>query len=302
MTDIQVKCFLALAEHLNFTQAARDLCISQSTLSMHISALEKNLALTLFIRTKRKVELSPEGEILYPVLKNVNEALEAAVTEARNLHKSHANILRIGYVNGMSTDKILVPILSDYRKKHSDIKVELMRGNNNWLIEALLSHKLDVVFSHEQSLLMNPGLTGTLVFESPLCIVCAQGRFETDADISALIKNALQKETFFMLSKDTNTIDKMYLRMFCEKYGIEMPEIKEVNSVEAQIFNVEMGNGICLADYASSICEDIRFDFRPVSGITSRCSAISRRNNPNPMVKEFMSFNAERQKEIKEDI
>ena len=83
MTDIQVKCFLALAEHLNFTQAARDLCISQSTLSMHISALEKNLALTLFIRTKRKVELSPEGEILYPVLKNVNEALEAAVTEAR---------------------------------------------------------------------------------------------------------------------------------------------------------------------------------------------------------------------------
>ena len=66
MTDIQVKCFLALARHLNFTQAAREMCISQSTLSMHISALEKKSDLTLFIRTKRKVELSPEGQILFP--------------------------------------------------------------------------------------------------------------------------------------------------------------------------------------------------------------------------------------------
>ena len=62
MTDMQIRCFLNLAELLNFTRAAEKLNISQPTLSTHISALEKDLNLCLFIRTKRKVFLSPEGK------------------------------------------------------------------------------------------------------------------------------------------------------------------------------------------------------------------------------------------------
>ena len=150
------------------------MCISQSTLSMHISALEKNLNLTLFIRTKRKVELSPEGQILFPKLQYMDNLLEETIAEARNLHKSHANILRIGYINGMSPDKILVPILGSFRETYPEVKVELKRSDHNILVEETAQNMLDAVFAHEQSLQMNSAFTGRIVFES-LYVLCPPG-------------------------------------------------------------------------------------------------------------------------------
>ncbi len=288
MTDIQVKCFLALARHLNFTQAAREMCISQSTLSMHISALEKNLNLTLFIRTKRKVELSPEGQLLFPKPQYMDNLLEETIAEARNLHKSHANILRIGYINGMSPDKILVPILGSFRETYPEVKVELKRSDHNILVEETAQNMLDAVFAHEQSLQMNSAFTGRIVFESPLCVMSARGRFETDMD--RLLENEFKKETFIIMSEDTNSLDTICLKQFCEKYDIEMPETKNVNSIEAQLFNVEMGNGICLSDYSSRVFGDGRYDFWELPDMISRCCVIARKDNPNPVVKAFLNF------------
>ncbi len=51
MTDTQIKCFFALARQLNYTKAARLLGISQSTLSTHITSLEKSMDLRLFVET-----------------------------------------------------------------------------------------------------------------------------------------------------------------------------------------------------------------------------------------------------------
>ena len=69
MTDLQFRCFLTLAEDLSFTKASKKMGISQSTLSNHVSTLEKNLGVTLFIRSNKSVSLSPEGQILYTVFK-----------------------------------------------------------------------------------------------------------------------------------------------------------------------------------------------------------------------------------------
>ena len=80
------------------------------------------------------------------------------------------------------------------------------------------------------------------------------------------------------------------LKQFCEKYDIEMPETKNVNSIEAQLFNVEMGNGICLSDYSSRVFGDGRYDFWELPDMISRCCVIARKDNPNPVVKAFLNF------------
>ena len=103
----------------------------------------------------------------------------------------------------------------------------------------------------------------------------ARGRFETDMD--RLLENEFKKETFIIMSEDTNSLDTICLKQFCEKYDIEMPETKNVNSIEAQLFNVEMGNGICLSDYSSRVFGDGRYDFWELPDMISRCCVIARR-------------------------
>ena len=59
MTIFQIKCFLNVAEYLNFTEAANHLFVAQSSLSRNISNLEEELGMQLFVRTKKYVRLTP---------------------------------------------------------------------------------------------------------------------------------------------------------------------------------------------------------------------------------------------------
>ena len=65
MTSFQIQCFMTVAEYLNFTEAASQLFVAQSSLSRNISNLEEELSLQLFLRTKKYVRLTPAGAILF---------------------------------------------------------------------------------------------------------------------------------------------------------------------------------------------------------------------------------------------
>lgn len=62
MNDIQIVCFLAVSEHLNFTKAAQQLHITHPAVSQQIQSLENELGVKLFQRTTRSVRLTQEGK------------------------------------------------------------------------------------------------------------------------------------------------------------------------------------------------------------------------------------------------
>lgn len=64
MTDRQLRCFLALYETLNFSVAARQLFLTQPTLSYQIRTLEEELGTPLFVRTTCRVEPTQAGQLL----------------------------------------------------------------------------------------------------------------------------------------------------------------------------------------------------------------------------------------------
>ena len=66
------KVFYYVATTLSFSEASKQLFISQSAVSQSIKALEKKLDQTLFIRSTKRVQLTPEGEIL---LRHVEPAM-----------------------------------------------------------------------------------------------------------------------------------------------------------------------------------------------------------------------------------
>ena len=61
MNTIQLECFVAVAEHMNFSRASEELKITQPAVSHQIRTLEEELGVKLFKRTSKSVSLTPEG-------------------------------------------------------------------------------------------------------------------------------------------------------------------------------------------------------------------------------------------------
>ena len=94
MNDAELRCFIAVAETLSFTKAAKQLYYSVPTVTHHISMLEQELGIKLFVRTKKSVSLTREGSIFYTGAKQM---LEQENLILRNLkEKKDRRLFRIG--------------------------------------------------------------------------------------------------------------------------------------------------------------------------------------------------------------
>ena len=95
----QLRCFLAVARHRNFTGAAREFYLTQPAITHQISALEKELDTQLFTRTTRSVALTRAGELFLEDAKLILAQEGRALERLRQLKGSDQPELKIGYLN-----------------------------------------------------------------------------------------------------------------------------------------------------------------------------------------------------------
>ena len=93
----QLRYFVAVAEELHFGRAAERLHISQSPLSRAIRELERDLGLVLFVRTTRRVELTPAGSLLLERSRRALAEIDGAIADARRWGQSNDDVVGIGY-------------------------------------------------------------------------------------------------------------------------------------------------------------------------------------------------------------
>ena len=88
---------IALADDLNFSKAAERLYITQSTLSKHVAAVEREVGFRVFDRTTSRVELTEGGRIWIDSLREVVEKYEVALRESRSRqHEADMTVRVIG--------------------------------------------------------------------------------------------------------------------------------------------------------------------------------------------------------------
>ena len=93
-----LRYFLAVAEELNFSRAAERLHIAQPALSAQIRTLETQLGCQLFVRTTRRVELTPSGKVLLEDARDILARADDAVAKLRAAARGERGSLRIGFV------------------------------------------------------------------------------------------------------------------------------------------------------------------------------------------------------------
>ncbi|MCW2839505.1 MAG: hypothetical protein JWR55_988 [Aeromicrobium sp.] len=114
--------FIAVAEHLSFTRAAVDLCVTQPSLSRTIAQLERLVNASLLLRTKRRVELTDAGRAFLPYARSASDMIGRAVEAARSVPVA----LRVSFTwnaaAGYSTS-----IVKEFERLHPAVVVDLRR-------------------------------------------------------------------------------------------------------------------------------------------------------------------------------
>ncbi|MBC00398.1 MAG: LysR family transcriptional regulator [Rhodobacteraceae bacterium] len=138
----RLKFFVTVAEELHFGRAAERLCMTQPPLSQAILALEEELSVTLFKRTKRNVALTPVGEHLLSHVTKLLEDVEALPGLARQLSRGEIGSLKLGFVT--TADYNLLPdLISHYGATYPDVKVSLKEMTSDLQVEALLQGEIN---------------------------------------------------------------------------------------------------------------------------------------------------------------
>ena len=122
LRDLQ--CFLALAEELSFTRAARRLRVAQPALSLRIKQFEQELGAPLFNRTKRKVELSEAGVAMEPRARQILAASHDAAGAVRMIAAGQSGVLKIGaFYSAIYT--VLPRIITRFALEYPNVEIQI---------------------------------------------------------------------------------------------------------------------------------------------------------------------------------
>jgi DNA-binding transcriptional LysR family regulator len=138
----QLRYFVAVAERLHFGRAAEALHMSQPPLSRAVRALEERLGVTLFARSRRRVELTPEGARFLEEARRLTSQLERAVLELRGMASGEQGRLRIGFVS-LADYGVLPGLLNAYKTARPGVTLALREMLSPEQAIALAAGELD---------------------------------------------------------------------------------------------------------------------------------------------------------------
>lgn len=148
------KVFYFVAKTLSFSEASKKLFISQSAVSQSIKALEKKLDQTLFIRSTKRVKLTPEGEILF---KHIEPAVNLIIRGENQI--MDANDLNGGQLRIGATDTIcryhLVPYLKEFHEHFPNVHIKVTNATSSRCVDLLENEVVDLVVTNYPNPRMN---------------------------------------------------------------------------------------------------------------------------------------------------
>jgi DNA-binding transcriptional LysR family regulator len=223
--------------------AARKLHRVQSGVTTRIKQLETSLGVTLFIRDKRRLTLSPEGEIFLgyveQLLRLAEQARQAVLGDAPR------GVLRLGTLESTAASR-LPPLLAHYHQQYPAVRVELETDTTDALVEGVVSRTFDAAFVIGR--VQARGLEAMGTFDEEVVIVAPQSH--------PVIRCAQDVRTDTIICFPIGCAYRRLLHAWLAG-GVVVPEkVLELSSYHAIVACVASGTGIALVP--RSVLETVR--------------------------------------------
>ena len=237
----QLESFVAVVVYKSFTEAAKQLYISQPTISTHIQALEKELETKLIVRTTKSIELTKRGAERYECAVKMLDLRDGLLEKWRSWDEK---IIRLG-VSTIPSAYILPEFLPKFCKEYPEVFFQSIQSDSKGIIEGVLDGRMDV------------GLVGMEWEEEVLaCIPFYEDELVVITPVTehflALRKKEVPLEELFkepMILREKGSGTKKAADQFLEKQGISKDSLKVaayMNDPEAIKNSVAAGLGISI--------------------------------------------------------
>ncbi len=239
------KVFYYVATSLSFSDASKKLFISQSAVSQSIKTLEKKLGQPLFIRSTKKVQLTPAGLTL---LKHVEPAMNLLARGETQL--LDASTLGFGQLHIGASDTIcryfLVPYLKEFHRKFPNVPIKVTNATSIRCVELLDQRKVDLIVTNFPNAYLNHDYIQKPVLRFADAFIASPDAYPfVDQEFSL---RDLQKYPLMTLDRNSTTSEFLH-NLFLQHQLDLIPEI-ELSSNDLLIDLARIGLGIAfIPDY-----------------------------------------------------
>lgn len=286
----QLRYVIQVAQHLNFSKAAIELCITQPNLSHQILKLENEIGVTLFERKTRSVKPTPAGEKFVEHAKKVLAELETLSLVMQEFRSASTGTIILGILPSIG-DHGLTTHIPEFQNRYPGIQIRIIEADGSYdLIKMLLTGSIDVAYlipphdkNYSDQINFHPIAKGKIVL-----ITSKNHRFATKGHI--ILSDASEER--FILPPVSHSMYNAALNV-CRSSGFE-PRISCECSQLNTLFNLVakgLGIGFISSQFVeSSLLSDVSMiTFEPLIERTG-CIAILKDKRQLPVISVFRDF------------
>jgi DNA-binding transcriptional LysR family regulator len=288
-----LRYFVAVAEELHFTRAAERLHIGQPPLSQQIQALEQELDVQLFERSKRRVRLTEAGRLFLEDARRILAMTEQAGANARRAQRGEVGELRIGFTFSTPFTPLFAKVINHYRRHFPSVTLTLREMGTLHQIEAIGQRTLDLGFVRppEEAVPATIGLS-TLRVDRLVAVLPVDHPLAAQASIAI---SELEHAPFVMYTKKSGTGVHPQIFRLCRAAGFVPHTAQEAGEASTIIGLVAAGCGISILPASFDSIQMEGVCYRPISdtGATTSLLLAQRQDEASPLVSSFITLATE---------
>lgn len=238
----QMEYVIAVAKYRNFSQAAENCYISQSSLSQQIAGLEKELGIRLFSRTTRAIKITEAGQTFVDMAADIlrsSEQLKETMSAYSNCQRGTINIGAITALSKIHFNSLISAFYSTYPQ----LTLNIHTGQSLSLLDSLEKREIDVAFVTQPAIRTYPNLNFKLMGTDEYVLLIPKSHPLASQKVIDL---AQMKNDRFIIHGPNQSL-RGYLLQACKEAGF-IPNIACcVESTSIMLSMIRIGLGVCIS-------------------------------------------------------
>ncbi len=239
----QLRYFIAAAEDLSISAAAKRLHVTQPALSRQIAVLEAELGVALFDRIRKRIHLTDAGRFFLPKARQIVCDAETAAQQLREQFGKARRTLRLGFLTPF-LDDLVAPAVREFRQRHPQAQVSLFELPPRAQLDRLRNHELDAAILGNISDSDRAFFTIRTLSRHRMAAVLPEDH--ALAKKKSIQLETLSRESWVSLSDTFFPGRRELLRSICRGAGFEPNIVTEVDSLSMMLGAVTAGEGVAV--------------------------------------------------------
>ena len=292
-----LRYFRAVAEQGSFTAAARRLHVSQSAISEQILDLEEEIGAPLFDRSRRKVQVTPQGRVFLEEAQRTLDAAERALDRTRESFRGEVGSLSIGFFL-WGSGGFFPRIIREYRRRHPAIRLSLVDMHAREQPGALEDRRIDVGLTRPLEPPYDQSLRSELLYRDPIMVVLPRNHPLSGKEVSP---SALAAERLVIHDRPSNPMLYDAIFAMCTGAGFTPNIVNTSRSWSGVLTLIEAGEGVGLVPWGVRHLQARTLNFSKLEpdGLSLGLSVAWNPRSEGPALHQFLALLRENRDRIR---